>query len=170
MTFPEQTDIAVSYYGTLAGVQAFLKPTITLSASSPVTSTDVTDALDALSASLDVRLGAAGYATPVTGAEALNVLDSCADRLVAADALERLIIGRNPEAGRVKVAEVWRKQAEDVLALIFSGAATLPGATRLSTYAIADTPAVSSAASKFPTANTDEFVDAHGGAFSGGPV
>ena len=164
----EGTPVVAGAYGSLAGVQAYLAPTITLTTSTKVTTTDVTDALATLATTLDMRLAAAGYLTPVMAADALVILDMCANLLVAADALERLMVSRDPTTEKVSVAEVWRKQAEEILALIFEGTVRLTGAARATSGGVRDTPGVSSTASAFPIANTTDFVDSWGDTFSGG--
>lgn len=140
--------IVTGMYGTLAGTQDLLGPTITLSATSPVTSADATEILTALAVVMDMRLAAAGYTVPVTASDALVTLGWCADRLAAADVLERLMVSTSPD--RVSTAQVWRKEASGLLALIYSGEVVLTGAAYTGGVWASSLPTVTSKASVLP--------------------
>lgn len=154
-----------AYYGTAAGVQAILRPVIaTIGASTPVTSTDITNELTSLSLVFDSRLGAAGVVTPVSATDAKLILDRAADLACAASTIERLMMGAAPTAERMDAPRRWRKESEAIIAGACSGTAPLPGVT----YATAgggesDLPGVTSNMSALPYADTtEEFVESYG--------
>lgn len=141
-------------YGTAAGVQAWLKTILTIGASSPVTTTETTDELTALSAVIDGKLDAAGYTVPITDADGLKVLNRCANMIVACRVYQRLVIGREPNPTTMDAAQSWCKEAQGILDDVYSGALTLGAAAVAS--ATAGMPQVSSNASVLPYVDTTE--------------
>lgn len=161
----------MAYYGTSSGVAALLRPITTISATSTVTTTDVTNDLTAMGAIIDLHLAAAGYTTSVTASGALTILNRCANLKEAGDVYARLV-GQGRYTADEDYGAVWRAEADATLAAIYSGAATLPGAARASTVALGDSPTSGTmggtSTPAFPRSATENFIDYYGDNFSGG--
>jgi len=149
-------------YGTVAAVQAYVLALVFTATSKPST-TDVTNMLVEQSAIMDVRLAGAGYTAPVTTAAPVSLLASIAVRFVAAGVIERLVLGKSPDAAKVESAATWRREAEALMTGIVAGTMPLAGAAKSGTAVTKSGAGISTGSeSAFPHENRDAFIRAHG--------
>lgn len=85
---------------------------------------DVWTELVAESAVIDARLRADGFTVPVIEDDAVRLLDRATELFASANILERLIIGRSPDAAKVETAQVWRRKGESIIDALVSGQAS----------------------------------------------
>lgn len=153
-----QTELTGRTYGTVAGVQSYIHA-LTFTTSSKPTLAEVADMLATRSLALDMRIRAGGYTVPVVDADGLAVLASIAELQVAASVIERLVMGRTPDAAKVESAATWRKEAEELLKGLIDGSASMPGGDDRTGGGVAGFSSGDSEA--FPREDTDAFIDAH---------
>lgn len=158
MTSPAQTDLALTFYGTVAGVQRYIHA-LTFTSTSKPSLTDVEDMLTTRSTALDMRLRSGGYTLPVADADGLAVLASVCELQVAASIIERLVLGRTPDAAKVESAATWRREAAEMLDGLLSGVASMPGGDDRSGGAVAGISTGDSEA--FPRSDTEDFIAAY---------
>lgn len=156
------TPAAADMYGSIAGVQAYVLAMAFTSTSKPSTA-DVTNMLIEQSASMNVRLAGSGYTVPVTDAAAVRLLESIAVRFVAAGVIERLVLGKSPDAAKVESAATWRREAEAIMTGIVAGTIPLTGAVKSGTATAKCGAGIHTGSeSAFPHENRDAFILAHG--------
>lgn len=150
-------------YGSVAAVQAYVLALVFTATSHPSIA-DVQAMLVEQAALMDLRLAGAGYATPVTSTAASALLASIAVRFVAAGVIERLALGKAPDAGKAESAATWRREAEAIMAGITSGTMPLAGVLMTGLGAANGGAGISTGSqTAFPTAARDRFIEAHGG-------
>lgn len=161
---PNLDPVAVSTYGSIAGVQEYIVVSQFTETSKPFTANDVAKMLQARSTRLDMKLAAAGYTTPVTTPdEAKGVLDEIVELQVAATIIERIVLGREPNANKVESAATWRREAQETLGGILSGQTPLPGSTAGTNRSNASTAGIiTTGTSAFPRSMSDDMAS-HGG-------
>jgi len=161
---PDLTPSTQSTYGSVAGVQGYIVVSQFTETSKPFTINDVATMLQSQSTRLDMKLAAAGYTTPVTTpATAKGVLDEIVELQVAATIIERIVMGRQPDAAKVESAATWRREAKETLDGILSGQTPLPGSTAATNGAAASTAGIiTTGTSAFPRSISDDLAS-HGG-------
>lgn len=152
-------------YGSSATVQDMVKVT-TFTATSMITTTDVSEELTSISSVVDMRLDAVGYTTPVTASGAVVILDRAVNLLTSASIYERLLEATDPSPERMGSVKAWRDEATAILDGICDGSTPLPGVTAPATGAAPYVATKGTVA--FPRANTDDFVAAYGGSYAFG--
>lgn len=149
---PVTTDV----YGSIEGVQAYLTM-IRLTDTSKPSLTHAMQAMLTNARIINSRLNTAGYATPITDPESIELLADAENLLTAASLFERLIMSSDAMQSKTTVAGVWRQQAEDILDPILSGKSKMGSVRNSSAGGVANSPEICL------DSDLEEFVDSHGG-------
>lgn len=158
----ELTPLASDSYGSVAAVQGYVLA-LRFGATTNPSLADVATMLAEQTAIIDARLASGGYVVPVADAGARSLLDSIAVRFVAAGVIERLVLGKSPDAAKVESAATWRREAEALLAGIVDGTTPLAGAAKSGSSARSGGAGIATGReSAFPHSNRDAFIRAHG--------
>ena len=154
-----------SDYGTVVGVQQFYLTLITFSATSdPITAKQVQDIIISNSARVNMKLAAAGYTTPVTGAypAAVKIVDDIVEHYVAAEVYRRFNAMQEARGGALSQADAWKADADDMLMTITSGAYSLSDVPKSGSDAGSSAGASNSREyAGISSASTNAFIEAH---------
>lgn len=113
-------------YSTYSDVVKLLKDQ-TFSDTSKITNTDITEIISRIDAYLDSRLYAI-YNLPITGTQALLIMENLSIKLSGAEVWARLHPANLGE-GETDWASRWRKEALEYIEQLLKGEATLPDAS-----------------------------------------
>lgn len=138
-------------YGSLDGVRAYFQ-TIPLTETSKPSVTDAETEAAKEGRLIEARLQGAGYMLPLSSAISPLVGDALNLR-VAASLLERLIITRDKTTSKVETAEIWRRQADAILADIYAHRVGPPSVTT------SNGAGVSNGTAAFPSQPLSDFID-----------